>query len=669
MSTDPSDALETARRENRALAERVAELERQLKRIEHGSPVPAPLGASLSEREALLREAERIAHMGSWVWDVATHEVLWSDELYRIFGRDPATFTPTAEVFYENVHPEDQERVREVSTRHITSGVGETIDYRIVRPTGEVRYVTTDATMLYDQAGKLRRAVGTVLDVTEAREAARKIKHTATLLAEAQRIGKMGSFEVDLARGGYTWSEELYRITDVDPGTPPSVELFLQQLHEDDRERVRALVQRATTEGETQPSRARLVRRDGTIRHLDMMGVPLRDANGRLIAIRGTVSDVTEIVELEAQFHQSQKMEAVGQLAGGLAHDYNNLMTVISGNAELLLAAHDSAEVREILSATQAATTLTNRLLAFSRQSTQHARIVALADDIADSRDLIARALGDHIVSKYDLSAETWPVCVDAGQIQQMLLNLALNSRDAMPEGGSFVIETRNVTLSQEDALRRNERPGDYVQLRVTDTGCGMDEVTAKRAFEPFFTTKGPGRGTGLGLAMVFGSMKQCGGFVELRSKPSAGTTFTLWFPRSQPKSIPPTQPMREPPRLQARILLVEDNIPVATVTRRTLEAGGYVVRVVHDPNEALVIWKGEPADVLVTDVEMPGMSGLRLCELVREVSPDLRTLFITGNSSERIELEEHGGRSLVVMKPFRRDDLLFALARLLGRA
>jgi CheY-like chemotaxis protein len=250
-----------------------------------------------------------------------------------------------------------------------------------------------------------------------------------------------------------------------------------------------------------------------------------------------------------------------------------------------------------------------------------------------------------------------------------VLLNLALNSRDAMPEGGAFIVETRNVTLSEAEALRRNERAGDYVQLRVTDTGIGMDEATAKRAFEPFFTTKAPGRGTGLGLAMVFGAMKQCGGFVELRSSPSIGTTFTLWFPRSLPKTMPPAAPVRETPRLTARTLLVEDNIAVAAVTRRTLEAAGYAVRVAHDPNEALNVWKTEPADVLVTDVEMPGMSGVRLCERVRELTADLRTLFITGHSSERIELQDHAGRSAVVMKPFRRDDLLFELARLLGRA
>jgi PAS domain S-box-containing protein len=216
MSTDPSEALEAARRENRALAERVAELERQLQRVEYGGPAPAPLGTSLSEREALLSEAERIAHMGSWVWDVATSDVMWSDELYRIFGRDPATFTPSTELFYENLHPDDRERVREASARNLESGVGQTVEYRVVRPNGEVRYVTTNATMLYDQTGQLRRAVGTVLDITEGREAARRIRHTANLLAEAQRIGKMGSFELNLATGEYGWSEELFRIADVD---------------------------------------------------------------------------------------------------------------------------------------------------------------------------------------------------------------------------------------------------------------------------------------------------------------------------------------------------------------------------------------------------------------------------------------------------------------------
>jgi CheY-like chemotaxis protein len=194
-----------------------------------------------------------------------------------------------------------------------------------------------------------------------------------------------------------------------------------------------------------------------------------------------------------------------------------------------------------------------------------------------------------------------------------------------------------------------------------------MDEATRSRAFEPFFTTKAPGRGTGLGLAMVFGSMKQCGGFVEVQSRPRAGTTFTLWFPRAMQEPSRPVEIARDPPRATARVLLVEDNEPVANVARRILESAGYSVRVTLDPNQALNMWLAEPADVLVTDVEMPGMTGIRLSERLREHTPALRTLFITGHSTERIDLNVHPGRSAVVMKPFRRNELLLALEDVLA--
>ena len=668
MSTDPSDPLEAALRANRALQDRVVELERQLKRFASGAELRAPLGTTLSERQALLGEVERMAHLGSWVWNTVTDEVLWSDELYRIFGYDPATVPASIENFFAAVHPEDRERLNAARMRCAELGLSERIEFRVVRPDRSVRQVSMDEAMLFDAQGELQRSVGAVLDVTELRESEQALKRTAHLFAEAQRIGKMGSFEVNMAEPRISWSDELYRILDVDPSEPPTIERFVERLHGDDRERISRLIDDSQRTGATRPSRARLIRRDGSTLHVDMMALPMRDAQGQLLAIRGTITDVTELVRLEAQFHQSQKMEAVGQLAGGLAHDYNNLLMVICGNAELLLDQYDTPEARQILSAATAATSLTNRLLTFSRQSTQRARVIELATDLEESKGLIQRGLGDRVTMRLELAADAWPVFVDSGQVQQILLNLALNARDAMPEGGTFTLVVNNRTLSPEEAQLRNERPGDYVALRVVDTGTGMDEATRSRVFEPFFTTKASGRGTGLGLAMVFGAMKQCGGFVEVQSQPRAGSTFTLWFPRAAHVSLRPLEGARDLPQASARVLLVEDNQLVASVTKRILEAAGYEVRVTLDPNQALSMWLAEPADVLVTDVEMPGLTGIRLSERLREHTPSLRTLFITGHSSERIDLSAHEGRSSVCMKPFRRSDLLLALADVLQR-
>jgi CheY-like chemotaxis protein len=290
-----------------------------------------------------------------------------------------------------------------------------------------------------------------------------------------------------------------------------------------------------------------------------------------------------------------------------------------------------------------------------------------LCDDLEDARALIQRALGESIALCYDLAPDLWPVWVDRGQLQQVVLNLALNARDAMGDGGSFTLRARNQPLDASRSELRHERPGEYVTLAVSDTGSGMDEATRARVFEPFFTTKPAGRGTGLGLAMVFGALKQLGGFVEVHSQLHVGSTFTLWFPRAAGEPIRSRRPSAAPARTAARVLLVEDNPAVANVARRVLQAAGHSVRVSGDPHEALRMWREEPADVLVTDVEMPGMSGLQLRQRLCADTPDLRTLFVTGHSTARLDVDAHDGRTAIVLKPFSREELLVELARLLS--
>jgi CheY-like chemotaxis protein len=292
--------------------------------------------------------------------------------------------------------------------------------------------------------------------------------------------------------------------------------------------------------------------------------------------------------------------------------------------------------------------------------------VVRLRDDLELANGLIRRALGDQIAIHIDLAPDLWPVYVDSGQVQQMLLNLALNARDSMAEAGTFTLIARNTFLPERRAKHYAVSSGDYVTLEVCDSGCGMDENTRQRAFEPFFTTKPTGRGTGLGLTMVFGCMKQCGGFVDLRSQPDQGTTFTLWFPRSRVEAVIPSVVPSRPPGGSARALLVEDNAAVAQVTTLILESAGYEVTATRDPIAAIALWNDDPRDVLVTDVEMPKMSGIRLSQRLREQSPELRTLFITAHSSEQVDLHLRAGRSAVVTKPFGREELLLTLANLL---
>ena len=666
MSADPTEPLEAAQRANRALRERVAELEMQLKRF-NDDEQSAVLGGTLAERQALLDEAGRMAHLGTWVWDTVTNEVWWSSELFRILGYDPARDASSTDAFFERVHPEDRQRVREVSASGLAGGTSEQADYRVLRPDGSVRHVTMDAAMLFGSDGKLRRAVGTVLDLTESKEAARESKKAAQLLADAQRISRIGSFEVELATQQPHWSAEMFRIMDVPVDETPSFELFLGRLHPDDRERIAGLIEGSMERGHTVPSRARVVRRDGRVLHVDMRAEAVAGEQGELLAVRGTVNDVTELVQLEAQFHQSQKMEAIGQLAGGLAHDYNNLLTVILGNAELLLQELDRPELHEISSAAATATTVTNRLLTFSRQGPLNARVTDLNDDVDAAQQLVRRALGDQIVLTNERAVRLRHVLIDSGQVQQMLLNLALNARDAMPQGGTLAISTQHQALTVEQARDNGVRAGDYVTLTVEDSGHGMDEATRDRVFEPFFTTKQAGHGTGLGWAMVFGAMKQNGGFVEVSSTLGKGTTFRLWFPCVDVEPTRASLSPQEAPRSRASILLVEDNEAVARVTLAMLKASGYRVRVASSAREALAAWQAEPADLLLTDVVMPETSGLQLAEQLRVRHAQLLVLFITGYSAEHLELEDSEKTCSVLSKPFRHGELVSAIEALLA--
>jgi len=660
VTTDPTDPLEAARRENLLLRGRVAELERQLQRF-GDTGARSLLGTALAEREALLGEAERVAHMGSWVWDVETNEVQWSEELFRILGYDPARDRASTDRFFQAIHPDDREQVRELSARGVASGVSEQVDCRVQRPDGSVRHITMNGVLLFDSSGVLKRAVGTVLDVTDRKVTAFELKKTADFLAEAQHIGKMGCFEDNVQTGELTWSEEVFRLLDVDRESGASIASFLERVADDDRERVRSVIRTAQQEGKVERSRARFVHRDGSVHHLEMIAVAIHDEQGRLQALRGTISDVTELVELEARFHQSQKMEAVGQLAGGLAHDYNNLLTVILGNAELLHVESPSQELEEIIRAAKTATRVTNRLLTFSRHSNRSLRMARLADEVDEARPLLERAVGKKVSIVVDSDEDVGSVCVDSGQVHQILLNLALNARDAMPQGGSLRIATKNATLSADEAKKRQVQAGAYVTLEVQDTGVGIDAATLPRIFEPFFTTKEAGQGTGLGLAMVFGAMKQSSGFVEVASERGRGALFRLWFPRVLPAQSPVARSTHSPKRALS-VLLVEDSEPVLKLAAAMLNSAGHRVRMAASGPEALARWREEPADVLVTDVVMPHMSGVRLAEELRQQAPLLPVLFITGYLPDRVGLGPPSKLSAVVMKPFERRALLAAL-------
>jgi signal transduction histidine kinase/ActR/RegA family two-component response regulator len=376
---------------------------------------------------------------------------------------------------------------------------------------------------------------------------------------------------------------------------------------------------------------------------------------------------------LEAQLRQAQKMEVVGQLAGGIAHDFNNMLTVIAGNSSLLRRKAPASELDEIDRAVESASRLTRQLLAFGRRAMLSPRPTHLGAVIDSAVSMLRRIIGDDVRVEVDVEAGLWPVRVDEAQVREILLNLATNARDAMPDGGELRIEARNATdrgVTTQEGLRLDGR---FVELSVTDTGAGMNDEALAHAFEPFFTTKGVGKGSGLGLAMVYGGMNQNGGHVELASQPGRGTRVRLLFPRCEEVPAEPA-PKRStgPERGAGTVLLVEDEAAVRELCERLLRQHGYHVLAAPDAAAARALFDARPEaiDILLTDVVMPGGSGFELAETLRARRPHLPVLFISGQPDRapgRDDLQGDGHELLA--KPFSEEQLLGALGRLLERA
>jgi two-component system, cell cycle sensor histidine kinase and response regulator CckA len=356
--------------------------------------------------------------------------------------------------------------------------------------------------------------------------------------------------------------------------------------------------------------------------------------------------DVTGRRELEEQLRQAQKMEAVGMLAGGVAHDFNNLLTIINGYTQLILNTlrpddpnRHSAE--QVMKAGERAAALTNQLLAFSRRQVLQLKVLDLNRAVSSLSLMLQRLIGEDIDLRLELRPETGRVNADAGQLEQVLMNLAVNARDAMPSGGTLTIETANVDLDETYAGRHIAvKPGPYVLLAVSDTGSGMDEATKQRLFEPFFTTKPPGKGTGLGLSTVFGIVKQSGGSLEVYSEPGRGSSVKIYFPRvDQPISMEAAGRKRPSMRGSETILLVEDDEMVRNLVHETLEREGYKVIGAADPLEAQRIADGYRGKIqlLITDVVMPRLSGKELAKALVERRPDMKVLYMSGYTDSAI--------------------------------
>lgn len=393
----------------------------------------------------------------------------------------------------------------------------------------------------------------------------------------------------------------------------------------------------------------RIVLPDAAVRFVHIQGKPVTDETGQIIRLVGTVQDITERRSLEEQLRQAQKMEAVGRLTGGVAHDFNNFLTVIFGNCSFMLRELEPEhllrrDVKQIQNAAERAAALTRQLLAFSRQQILKPEILNLNSVVSNIEKMLHRLIGEDINMDTMYQPQLGPVQVDPGQIEQVIMNLAVNARDAMPNGGKLTIETANIYLDEAYALRHADvTVGWYVMLAVSDTGAGMDAKTRARIFDPFFTTKDVGKGTGLGLSTVHGIVKQSQGHIWVYSELGKGTTFKIYFPQAALTKSVAQQNRRPQAKYRQRaldILALEDDEVIRDLLERTLKDAGHTVFVAKDGSQARQICaQQKPAlDLLITDVIIPGgESGPQVAKYLASIYPKMKVLYISGYTSNAI--------------------------------
>jgi PAS domain S-box-containing protein len=483
------------------------------------------------------------------------------------------------------------------------------------------------------------------------------LRESEARLARAQETAHLGSWELtltsleDVDQNALWWSDEVYRIFGYLPGeVRVSNELFFRSVPAAEVPRIQEAIQKSLRDGGAYFIRHRVIRPDGTERVVEERSTVVRDSAGRPTRMVGTVLDVTERQRLEEQLLQAQKMDAVGRLAGGVAHDFNNLLTAIIGSADLLRERlpdnhPERVEADEIRAAALRAADLTRQLLAFSRRQILAPQVLHLNRVVAGMNKMLRRLIGEDIEFRCVLTPELGAVRADPGQIEQVIMNLVVNARDAMPRGGTLTIETANVEL--DEAYGAEHVPvarGHHVLLSVSDTGVGMDGRTQARLFEPFFTTKAQGQGTGLGLSTVYGIVKQSGGYIWVFSELGRGSTFKVYLPRVASETESPLAAQSQPrlpevPGGRETLLIVEDQAEVRRLTEKVLKARGYTVLVAENGPEALRMAEQHagPIDLLLTDVVMPQMSGREVGMLLGAVRPKLKVLYLSGYADESI--------------------------------
>ncbi|KAE9630348.1 PAS domain-containing protein [Parasedimentitalea maritima] len=644
--------------------------------------------AELQATDQRYRNASRLACLGHWVWDRDKDCCTYcSPEMADIFGVTVEEYVARTNSFEQDqkwYHPDDREEYVAALENACATDSGWTISTRIIRDDGSIRHLKQWAEPGYDSTGRLTSTLGVLMDVTDQIDLGEKLRISRSKLSNLvdNLPGALFRVKLDEKWSAVYRSQGFYRHF-VDPTSSANgwdelgEDNWLLQVEEADRKRVRQVVEAAAAAGSTYEVEYSITTVNGDKRWVWERGNPVTSTSGE-VEIEGIMIDATDKRRAEEALIKSQRGEAIGQMTGGVAHDFNNLLAIILGNLELVRDDISDVELRKMLDASISATTrgadLTRNMLAFARQAKLEPTKLNLNEVVRNAQNWIGRTLPSNIEVNTQLDVDLWSTQADLSSTESVLLNLIINARDAMQQGGELTIETKNLVVDAQMVQNQHADidQGDYVTIAVSDTGHGIPKKLLKQIFEPFFTTKAPGAGSGLGLSMIYGFIRQSGGTVRVYSEEGVGTTFKLFFralPQDQQAEDQSTiagQPIT--PRC-ARILIAEDESGVLAVLVSALRKAGYKVTACDSGDAAKAVFEADPNfDLLITDVVMPGrLLGPNLVEELRVIRPDLPAIFLTGYAAETtIHGNELHPEDIRLMKPIRRAELLASISKVL---
>jgi two-component system cell cycle sensor histidine kinase/response regulator CckA len=601
---------------------------------------------AIRESEKKYRTILESIEEGYYETDIKGNFTFFNDSMCRILGYSADELMGMNNRDF--LTPETARKVYKIFNKIYQTGKPESImEHEFVKKDGSTITVETSASLIRDPKDEPVGFRGIIRDITEAKRIETELIQTKNFLQNIFNSSAEGITTTDL-HGNIMYISP--RVKDIlGYNQEELIGKKVYSFYSNGKEDAKAIMKAIAEKGELRNYEMKLVRKDGRLVDINSSASLLKDEKGETIGTLGIYSDITEEKKLDAQLQQALKMEAIGTLAGGVAHDFNNILTSIIGNAELMLMTFGKDDylregIGEIKSAGERAASLTRQLLAFSRKQMIQPRILDLDELLSDIKKMLVRLIGENVEILMVAGSDLWQVEIDPSQMEQVIINLAVNARDAMPNGGKLTIQTANTYLDDNYFSEHNifeGQPGSYVMVAVSDTGSGMDKETQEHIFEPFYSTKEKGKGTGLGLSTVYGIVKQNKGFIWVYSEPGQGTTFKIYMPRAEEKVKTEEKVQTSEKHLSGSetVLVVEDDDSLRNLAQKTLRQYGYRVLTARNGEDALSIGKEYEGqiDLLLTDVVMPTMNGKETAERLQPLYPQMKVIYMSGYTDDAI--------------------------------